>query len=125
MYAEKRRHARASKSFQVTVRRAAGLRDEGEPVPARLVDVSLGGIGFATPETLRIGARIRVHLDVEAMGESSTYVVHIASWAIVRWCRPHANSEDGFLVGAEFVDKSPAMTELWSGFFQKWTERHF
>jgi len=70
----------------------------GPPLPARLRDASLTGVGFSSPLSLREGTRMVMHVQRGRHGRLSL-------WCVARNCRP-ADAQH-FRVGAEF-DEPPA-----------------
>ena len=65
----------------------------GSPLP--VLNLSAGGLEFASPQRMEFEQKLRIHLDVPAFGE----VLKLA--AGVRWCKAVPDREF-FRVGAQF-----------------------
>jgi c-di-GMP-binding flagellar brake protein YcgR len=125
MFAERRKHGRIRKSFAIHVERKGIVEtSRGDEVPAALVDVSPGGVGFTSPRTLDTGSRVQVTIDIETATDAEPHVTKVTAPAVIRWCRKQT-SRDAYLVGAQFLEMRPPDAEQWRSFFSKWDSQLF
>ena len=62
------------------------------------LDISEGGLQVVARERLPIGARVRIHLEIEKFQDA------IEAAAVVRWCYQNAQKKADFHVGLQFTD---------------------
>lgn len=93
-------------------------RVEGETeVPARLVDVSPGGVGFVSAEPLVIGERLRIRVELETTQIVSQFALFVAGLAVVR--RSQEEAGGGWRYGAAWSELPRAEREKWVTFLGK------
>jgi hypothetical protein len=76
-----------------------GLRKQNKAVG--LVDLSEGGAHFLTTERLPVGARVKIHIELERMQDE------IDSLAEVRWSHESGKRKGEFHTGVAFQDMEP------------------
>ena len=99
---ERRRHVR----FEVDGARITLYREGllslvglGKENKARVaLDLSEGGLQVVARERLPIGAKVRIHLEIEKFKDA------IEAAAVVRWCYQNAQKKADFHVGLQFTD---------------------
>jgi len=62
------------------------------------LDLSEGGLQVVARERLPIGAKVRIHLEIEKFKDA------IEAPAVVRWCYQNAQKKADFHVGLQFTD---------------------
>lgn len=106
---------RVARTNRVTIR---VQRVEGETeVPARLVDVAAGGVGFVSELPLAVGERLRIRVELETTQIVSQFALFVAGPAVVR--RTQEEPAGGWRHGAAWTDLPRAEREKWVTFLGK------
>lgn len=123
--AEKRRHGRLSRTFEVEVSVLAFPMPRGKSVKANCYDISEGGLSIETSHNYTVGTNVQVRINIPLLNKFSPSFLKIWENDAEQYFTAiaevvHSDSKDGrYMVGMKYVDADPDQATALAGLINK------
>jgi c-di-GMP-binding flagellar brake protein YcgR len=123
--AEKRRHGRLNRTFEVGVSAIAFPMPRGVAVKTHCYDISAGGLSIESPKSFAVGDNVQVRINIPLLNRFSPSFFKVwendaeqyfSAIAEVVRCQSRAGK---YLVGMRYVDVDPDQAKALAGLINK------